>query len=55
MAACSMQSVDLTKDAINVLGISFSYNLNLINQKITVKLLPKFMAFKTMEDEKSFC
>ena len=33
MAACSMQSVDLTKDAINVLGISFSYTLNLINQK----------------------
>ena len=33
MAVCSMQSVDLTKDAIKILGIYFSYDLNLMNQK----------------------
>ena len=32
MAACSMQSVDLTR-AYKVFGIYFSYNMNLINQK----------------------
>ena len=33
MAVCSMQTVDLTKDAIKILGIYFSYNINLMNQK----------------------
>ena len=33
-----MQSIDLTRDAIKILGIYFSYNINLI-KKITVKLL----------------
>ena len=28
-----MQSVDLTRDAITVLGIYLSYNINLMNQK----------------------
>ena len=33
MAVCSMQSVDLTRDAIKILRIYFSYNTNLMNQK----------------------
>ena len=33
MAVCGMQTVDLTKDAIEILGIYFSYNMNLMNQK----------------------
>ena len=33
MAVCGMQTVDLTKDAIKILGIYFSYNINLMNQK----------------------
>ena len=33
MAVCSMQTVDLTKDVIKLLGIYFSYNINLTNQK----------------------
>ena len=33
MAVCSMQTFDLTRDAINILGIYFSYNINLMNQK----------------------
>ena len=33
MTVCSMQSVDLTRDAIRILGIYFSYNMNLKNQK----------------------
>ena len=33
MAVCSMQTVDLTKDAIKILGIYFLYNINLMNQK----------------------
>ena len=33
MAVCRMQSVDLTRDAITVLGIYLSYNINLMNQK----------------------
>ena len=33
MAVCSVQTVDLTKDAIKILGIYFSYNINLMNQK----------------------
>ena len=33
MAACGMQSVDLTRDAIKILGAYFSYNINLMNQK----------------------
>ena len=28
-----MQTADLTKDAMKVLGIYFSYNINLMNQK----------------------
>ena len=33
MAVCCMQTADLTKDAIKILGIYFSYNINLMNQK----------------------
>ena len=33
MTVCGMQAVDLTKDAIKILGIYFSYNINLMNQK----------------------
>ena len=33
MAVCSMQSVDLTRVAIKILGIFFSCNINLMNQK----------------------
>ena len=45
MAVCGMQSLDLTRDVIKTLGIYFPYNMNLMNQKITVKLLPIFMTF----------
>ena len=33
MAVCGMQSVDLTRDAIKILGIYFLYNINLMNKK----------------------
>ena len=33
MAVCGIQSVDLTRDAIKILGVYFSYNINLMNQK----------------------
>ena len=33
MAVCGMQSVDLTRDAIKILGVYFSCNINLMNQK----------------------
>ena len=33
MAVCGMQSVDLTRDAIEILSVYFSYNINLMNQK----------------------
>ena len=33
MAVCGMQSVCLTRAAMNILGIYFSYNMNLMNQK----------------------
>ena len=33
MAVCGMQSVDLMRDAIMILGIYFSYNINIMNQK----------------------
>ena len=33
MAVCGIQSVHLTRDAIMVLGIYFSYNINIMNQK----------------------
>ena len=33
MVVCSMQTVDLTRDAIKILGIYFSYNINVVNQK----------------------
>ena len=45
MPVCGMQSFDLTRDAIKILGIYFLYNINLMNQQITVKLLLVFMAF----------
>ena len=32
MAVCGIQSVDLTRDAIKILSIYFSYNINLMNQ-----------------------
>ena len=30
---CGMQTVNLTRDAIKILGVYFSYNINLMNQK----------------------
>ena len=33
MTVCRMKSVNLTRDAIKTLGIYFSYNINLMNQK----------------------
>ena len=33
MAVCGMQSVDLMRDAIMILGIYFSYSINIMNQK----------------------
>ena len=39
IAVCGMQTVDLTKDAIKILGIYFSYNINLMNQKIYCKTI----------------
>ena len=33
MAVCGMQPVDLTRDAMKILGIYFSYIINLMNQK----------------------
>ena len=55
MAAWSMQSVDLTRDAIKILGIYFSYNFEPNESK---KLLSSYYQcscrFKTMEDEKYF-
>ena len=33
MAVCGMQSVGLTRAAMKILGIYFSYNINLMNQK----------------------
>ena len=33
MEDCRMQLFDLTRDAIRILGIYFSYNINLTNQK----------------------
>ena len=33
MTVCGMQTVYLTKDAIKILGIYFSYNIDLMNQK----------------------
>ena len=50
-----MQSIDLTRDAIKILGIYFSYNINLINQNNYCKAIRKYSwHFKTMEDDKSF-
>ena len=45
MVVCVMQAGVLTRDAIKILNIYFSYSMNLMNQNITVKLLPIFMAF----------
>ena len=45
MTVCGMQSVDLTRDTIKILGIYFLYTMNLMNQKNTVKLLTIFMTF----------
>ena len=45
MAVCGTQSDDLTRDAMKILGIYFSNNINLMNQKITVKLLLVYMPF----------
>ena len=33
MAVCGMQSFNITRDIIKILGIYFSYNMNLVNQK----------------------
>ena len=33
MTVCNMQTVDLTRDTIKILGIYISYNIKLMNQK----------------------
>ena len=54
-AVCGMQSVDLTRNAIKILGIYFSYNINLMNKKNYCQAITKYSChFKTMENEKSF-
>ena len=45
MAVCGMQTVDLTKDAMKVLGIYFSYNINLMNQKKYCKAITSIRSF----------
>ena len=56
MAVCGMQSVDLTRDGMKILGIYFLCSINLTNQK---KILLSYYQYswycKTMEEEKSFC
>ena len=50
-----MQSVDLTRDAIKILGIYFLYNMNLMNQQNYCKSDTSIRCIlKTTEDEKSF-
>ena len=39
MAVCGMQSVDLVRDVIKILGIYLSYDINLINQKNSCKAI----------------
>ena len=39
MAVRGMRSVDLTRDAIKIFGIYFSYNINLMNQKNCCKAI----------------
>ena len=44
MAVCGMQSVDLTRDGMKILGIYFLCSINLTNEKKNmVKLWPVFM------------
>ena len=55
MSVCSMKSADLTRDAIKILGIYFSYSMNLINQKNYCQAFTNIHGIlKTMEDEKFF-
>ena len=55
MATCGMKSVDLTRDAIKILGIYFSYNINLMNlQNYWKGVTSVHGILKTIEDEKSF-
>ena len=39
MAVCGMQSVDLVRDVIKILGVYLSYDINLINQKNSCKAI----------------
>ena len=39
MAVCGVQTVDSTKEAIKILSIYFSYNINLMNQKNCCKAI----------------
>ena len=57
MAVCGIESVDLTRHAIMILGMYFSYNVNLINQKNYCKAIKtmrnlsiegKIVVFKTL-------
>ena len=57
VAVCGMQSFDLTRDAIKILGIYFSYDINLMNQEnyygaITnihgISIEDKIVVFKTL-------
>ena len=41
MAICGMQSVDLARDAIKILGIYFSYNINLMSQNNNCQAITK--------------
>ena len=55
MPVCGMQSFDLTRDAIKILGIYFLYNINLMNQQNYCKAVTSIHGIlKTIEDEKSF-
>ena len=42
MAVCDMQSVGLTRAAMKILGIYFSYNMHLINQKNYCQAITNF-------------
>ena len=52
MALCGMHFIDLTKDVIKILGIYFSYNKKLEQQKNFSNHIVKIQNFKVMETKK---
>ena len=55
MAICGMQSIGLTRAAMNILGIYFSCNMNLMNQKNDCQVYYQYsLHFKTLLDGQSF-